>query len=185
MGKFYNGILALLTLAVGVLFYLILFKKEKIHNQKVMDLGGSFPIAVFEPDSIINNYKFSTESQKKLEEGLAKANDEIGKLEVEYESKRQQYEAMPPSDEKEKALMALQELKQQNENKKEVAQQNLDLAKQKFQIELRKNIEDFIKKFNTPKRFSFIMVNEPGLIYYRDSMLDITKDIIDGLNKGY
>ncbi len=185
MGKIYNSILAILVVCIGVLFFL-LFKKNKVLSTVPSSfVGTAFPVAFFEPDSIINNFSFSKQRQKDLDNAVAKANEEIAKMNTEFELKNKEYEAIEPGDDKERVLMALQDLKALHESRKETAQQNIEMAKQKFQVELRKNIEDFLVHYNTPKRFSYIMINDPNIMYYKDSALNITSDIIVGLNEMY
>jgi len=46
-------------------------------------------------------------------------------------------------------------------------------------------IRNFCSEFNKDKRYTMIISNEPGLVFYKDSTLDITKDLLTGLNKMY
>ena len=52
-------------------------------------------------------------------------------------------------------------------------------------LSLKKEIEDFIAKYNKSKTYSYIVVYEPGLFYYRDTSYNITPDVIKGLNEEY
>ena len=52
--------------------------------------------------------------------------------------------------------------------------------------DLQKKVEDFLKKYNEKKGYSFIVSYRPGeFMYYKDSVYDITKDIVNGLNAEY
>jgi outer membrane protein len=43
-------------------------------------------------------------------------------------------------------------------------------------------VEEYLKEYNQNKGYAYILAYEPGFIFYRDSALNITNDIIVGLN---
>jgi outer membrane protein len=52
--------------------------------------------------------------------------------------------------------------------------------------DVRNKIEDYLKEYNKQKGYAFILSYEPGfMLYYKDSIYDITNDIITGLNAEY
>ena len=51
--------------------------------------------------------------------------------------------------------------------------------------EIKQKIEDFVKDYNVSKNYSYIVAEEPGLFYYKDSVYNITADVIRGLNDKY
>src|SRR2546421_659305 len=51
--------------------------------------------------------------------------------------------------------------------------------------DVKSRIEEFLKEYNKSKGYSYIFSNEPGFIYYRDTMFNITKDLVKGLNEQY
>ena len=63
-----------------------------------------------------------------------------------------------------------------------------DLKKQQIDLmnDVRTKIENYLKEYNKQKGYAFILSYEPGfMLYYRDSVYDITNDVIAGLNKQY
>jgi len=46
-------------------------------------------------------------------------------------------------------------------------------------------IRKFCSEYNKDKRYAIIISNEPGLVFYKDSTMDITRDLLEGLNKMY
>jgi outer membrane protein len=61
-----------------------------------------------------------------------------------------------------------------------------DLQKQKVDLmtDLRKKVEDYLKEYNKDKGYAFILSYEPGfMLYYKDSLYDITSDLVTGLNE--
>jgi outer membrane protein len=52
-------------------------------------------------------------------------------------------------------------------------------------LNIKKKIEDFLKEYNKAKYYSYILVYDPGFIYYKDETYNITADVIKGLNEEY
>jgi outer membrane protein len=53
------------------------------------------------------------------------------------------------------------------------------------QQEILSKIRKFCADYNKDKRYAIIISNEPGLVFYKDSTLDITSDLLNGLNEMY
>jgi outer membrane protein len=51
--------------------------------------------------------------------------------------------------------------------------------------DVRSRIEDYLKGYNKSHNYSFIFSYEPGLIYYKDTIYNITSDLVKGLNGIY
>jgi outer membrane protein len=51
--------------------------------------------------------------------------------------------------------------------------------------DVKTKIEDFLKEYNKEKNYSYIVSYEQGLFYYKDSVYNITADVIKGLNGIY
>jgi outer membrane protein len=194
MGKFYNITLGVLVASVIALFALFFSEKKgtsKINtgNNGNVKNASNLPFAYFDVDSITNNYAFSKIMQTEVEKLQNNVEAEVNKLSTDYENKfnelkRKAQLGMKP-EEQEIEMVALNRMKQENENKKNIAIENFQKVQQKYTYELKKDIQDFIIKFNTPQRFSFIIADEPGFIYYRDTMLNITNQLLTGLNEAY
>ena len=50
---------------------------------------------------------------------------------------------------------------------------------------LRKQIEEYLTTYNKDKGYAYIFSYEPGFIFYKDSIYDITMDVVTGLNEKY
>ena len=62
------------------------------------------------------------------------------------------------------------------------------MAKQNGEImtDIKTRIENYLKEYNKQKTYSFIFAYDPtSIIYYKDSVYNITNDVVDGLNAGY
>ena len=50
---------------------------------------------------------------------------------------------------------------------------------------LKTNIEDFLKDYTKENHYSYIFAFEPGFMFYRDTIYNITSDLVKGLNERY
>jgi Skp family chaperone for outer membrane proteins len=50
---------------------------------------------------------------------------------------------------------------------------------------IQKNLKQFLSEYNKEKKYQYILTTGSGIDYliYKDSTLDITKDVIMGMNK--
>jgi outer membrane protein len=46
-----------------------------------------------------------------------------------------------------------------------------------------KKVQDFLAEYNKDKRFDYILSYEPGFMFYKDESLNITDDVVKGLNE--
>ena len=51
--------------------------------------------------------------------------------------------------------------------------------------DVKKKIEDYLKDYNKDKGYSYIFAGSPDLIYYKDTVYNITGDMLKGLNELY
>ncbi|HEX3025194.1 MAG TPA: OmpH family outer membrane protein, partial [Chitinophagaceae bacterium] len=51
--------------------------------------------------------------------------------------------------------------------------------------DVKKKIEDYLKEYNKGKGYSYIFASSPDLIYYKDTVYNITNDLLKGLNEMY
>ena len=56
---------------------------------------------------------------------------------------------------------------------------------EKFNEELRKNIQAYLAEYNKDKKYSIIFSKQGDNILYADGAYDITKEVVAGLNKSY
>jgi outer membrane protein len=184
---------AVLLVAVGVLFYLHFFSEKKGATSVVKGTSqadtssGNFRIAYFELDSITNSFAMVKDVKNELSKEEERINMEMTRLQKRYNDKLSFYQkqgemSQVQSEEASREMMKLQD---QIRN----AKQNLD---QKFQDnymrkmqEVRTEIEKFLKEYNKTKGYTYILANEPQIIYFRDTAYDVTADLIKGLNEQY
>jgi len=198
-----NGLVVLnmiLLLAVGVLFYLQ-FSSKKIQTTAAdkPDKNNSSPsatitsqngckIAYFEMDSVAANFQKAKEMKTELEKKEDKINEEMGRLQNNYQQKfvyLQQHGPTMTGTQVESAKAELTQLEQSIKDTKASLDQEYNNYYVQAQQEILSMIRKFCSEYNKDKKYAIIVSNEPGLIFYKDSTLDITSDLLKGLNEMY
>jgi outer membrane protein len=182
---------------VGVLFYLHFSSTGKVASVKQTgaQVSGSnstdeFRIAYFELDSITNSFSMVKDVKSELNREEDKINNEMNQWQKRYNDKISRYQNQAQAQqmtqvESEKANMDLLQMQETIRNKKqELDQRFQNMYMQKMQ-DVKTKIENFLKEYNKEKGYSYIFAYEPGFIYYRDTMFNITDDLIRGLNDQY
>jgi outer membrane protein len=180
-----NGIL---VIAVGVLFYL--FLTEKKGNSSVVRSStwtdtakASTRIAYFEWDSI-ENQKFYKEMQDELNRKKEESDKQKVKLGQIYQQRLDGYNKKEMSQvESERATQDMHDLEQNLRSQADKLDQDLNDYVLRKKVDFNDKIRNFLKEYNQDKKFSYIIANEPGFIFYRDSAFNITRDVIAGLNQ--
>lgn len=192
-----NGLLiwnAVLTVLAGYLLFAHFNSKKKTasepgHSSKDSSYSHSpFRIAYFEMDSVENNFQMVKDVQAEISQREKEYNNDLAKLDWTYKSKYEGYQQKASSmtkDDFEKAKVDLKQLEDQLKlQKQEYDQQYQDYVMRR-QLSLKTTIADFLKKYNESKNYSYIIVYERDLFYYKDTAYNITPDVIKGLNEWY
>jgi outer membrane protein len=152
--------------------------------------NGVFRIAYLDMDSIESNWEMVKEvkvEQTKQEEEYSTS---VNQLDITYRNKVNELNEKTKSpsmtkEEYERGQMDLMQLQERLKNRK----MELDQKYQNFvmtrNLNIKKKIEDFLKEYNKNKYYSYILVYDPGFIYYKDEAYNITGDVIKGLNERY
>jgi outer membrane protein len=157
-------------------------------------VGAATRIAYFNLDSLSLYYDFHVDKQAEFE-GKAK------KIERRIQGKRQKLaEALQSAQSRaqagllsENAMLKeqekLQKMEQDLQQEQFTASQGLTTENLEFSKELAGRISEFLKEYNADGRYDFIFQysDAPGamMFFYKNESLDITNDVIDGLNAAY
>lgn len=187
----------ILLLAVAVLFYLHFSGKNTTVPTKIASSqkqavtngqGGDFKIAYFEMDSVNNNFVLIKDVKSELSREEEKINTELTRLQKSYNDRITHYQGQANNMsqvESEKANRDILQLQDKiRSTKQNMEQRYQDLYMRKMQ-DVKSKVEDYLKEYNRDKGYSYILAYEPGFIFYRDSALNITSDLISGLNAKY
>jgi outer membrane protein len=187
----------LLVAAVGVLYYLHFSNSKKLavtgnaptgYKQKD-SCGDKIPIVAYvELDSLNNNVTFIKQRKKELE-----AEQKV--IAQEYENS---YRALTAErdeflkkgnaitqQEAETFQARLGQKQQEIEGTKQSKAQRLAEKGAKIMDDMQTKVRAFMKEYNKEKNYSYILATGTGLdyLFFKDSTLNITNDVIKGLNE--
>lgn len=185
----------ILLVAVAYLFYYDFSGKKadavvaKLNNTKPGDANGYRPpLAYVELDSLNEKITFIKEKRKELE-------SELKAIEQEQENGYRGLQAQKDNFLKKGAAITEEEA-QVFQNKLIDQQQKIDARKQELSQKLneksfgimegiQKKLKDFLAEYNKDKKYMYIFTTGTGLDYMvlKDSSLNITNDVIKGMNE--
>lgn len=183
----------LLVVAVGWLYFDFYGKKsEKKAVQTVVNntksTAGNAPIAYVELDSLNEKITYIKEKRRALEAEQKVIESEWQRSMRSLEAQRDNFvkrgDAITQA-EAEKFQGQLIEQQQKIEATKQNAAQRLSEKSYVFMDDIQSKLKTFLKEYNKDQRYMYILTSGTGLDYmiYRDSTLNITDDVIRGMNE--
>jgi outer membrane protein len=197
---------AVLLVAVGILYYLHFSKskeglKESTESADTTKNIAPVPlpeirtsngaIAYINYDSLTEKYQFYKDGMKNLESNLTQKENEFQKKQESLRQEMERYQQLAPSLSEESRARKEQELMKQ--------QEQLMILRETLTEELRKlegtlskkfltNIDDYLRQLSKEKNYSYVFTYSkggPATIVYANDSLEITREVILGLNKAY
>ncbi len=191
MKNFTIALNIVLVLAVGVLFYLHFSSGKTDSDTPVSSKAvpnGSFRIAYFEGDSIQTQFEYFKDIQNELQAKGQANSKQLGDMKNLFSSKYQELQKLSQTLSQAELANKQQELMQMEKafqgKEKMMSDEFQDEQFKKLQ-DVKKKIEDYLKSYNKDKGYAFIFSSSPDLMYLKDSVYDITPDVIKGLNALY
>ncbi|MEO5501166.1 MAG: OmpH family outer membrane protein [Ginsengibacter sp.] len=181
----------ILICLVGYLYFLQFGNKSKVKESAVITSVNSpekSKVAYIDLDSLQSNYVYYKKIKADFEKKQASANDEITGLQKKYQSRAmqlQQKAAGMNQQEQETAMQEINKMQQELQNKKQSIDNDLYNYNSKMKDDVLQRIQNFLKEYNKDGKYSYIFSYEPGFMFYKDSSLNITPDVITGLNDIY
>lgn len=187
----------LLVAAVGFLYYKV-YSGNKVVTTKTSNTAAvansnttgapKAMIAYVDLDSLNEHIIYIRDKRKALEaEQKAIENDYRNGMRG-LETKRDNFIKNASSVTQEQAQKFQEELMQGQQNvemRKQNALQNLGDKSGKFSEDIQKSLKSYLNDYNRDKGFTYIFTSGTGLDYmvYKDSTLNITTDVIAGMNE--
>jgi outer membrane protein len=183
-----------LTAVAGILLFLHFNGNKKASTVKTISSDTARTenptrIAYIDMDSVQENYKYAKDflsEIKRLENAnnleLEKLGEDLKKKWNTYAQQDQAAGLSQLSDVHQQELMAIQ--KRVDDRKQALEQDYIKYVNQN-ELKLRNNIKDFLKEFNSDRKYSYIMSYEDRMFYYVDTLYNITTEVIKGLNDKY
>jgi outer membrane protein len=192
--KYLSTILSVTALVlVGVLFYLFAHHTEQLKTisdiEQKKATPNNFRIAYFDMDTLQTHYDGFKDAQVQLKAKENSMNLELSSLSKNYQKKvdawRQKGNAMTQA-EAEQAQQEYAKDQQDYAGRKQALEQEYYKITEDLKNGIRKDVEQYLKGYNKDRNFSFIVEYDPGsFIYYKDSVYNITPDLVEGLNAAY
>lgn len=183
-----------LAVAIAVLFFLY------FRNMDSTGTGGNkkrsadstttsvFRIAYFDMDSIEANFSLFKDMQKEVSKKEDSMQTVLNSARMALQSKYKKYQEQGATMSETQVKIASDELKQMDMDIKN-SEANLNQSFQNFYMNKQQEVITQIKKycteFNKDGKYSYIIANEPGLVYYKDTACNITTELLKGLNALY
>jgi outer membrane protein len=180
---------------IGVLFFL-LFKNNGSPTTKVgvrksdstrTAAGGT--IAYFEMDTIERHYNYIKDVREQLKVKEQTITNELNNTKKGYMNRIRELQTRSASMSQAEGEAAQAEIDQmQRDLQQKEARLGQELQEQQFKLmqDIFKKIEEYLKVYNQDGRYAYILSHNAGdMIYFKDSLNDITSDLIKGLNDSY
>jgi outer membrane protein len=191
--KYISTILGVVALAlIGVLFFTQKGQLEQLRKhmgEEKQTAGTGFKIAYFDMDSVEAHYDGFKNAQAQVKAQESAMTTELTGLDRKnqqtIEGWRQKQSSMTQA-EGEAAQLEYQKMQQYFASRKQALEQELYKKSEDLKNSIRKTIEDYLKDYNKQKNFSYIIQYDANsFIYAKDSLYNITADVVDGLNTAY
>lgn len=188
-----NGVFAV---AIIILFVLVLGNRKQ-HAEDVLVMStdslsssDALPFAYVNVDSLLLGYQFAQDANevliKKEEDSRLTFNTKARQLQNEVAEFQRKLEnnAFLSRERAEKEQNRLMQKQQELQELEAKLAQDLFTQQQKVNEQLRDTINKFLKDYNMGKKYEIIFSNTANdNILHADKKYDITKEVIDGLNK--
>ena len=181
-----------LLLAVGFLYYHTFSAKKGVSSKttsparkdSMCAINGR--VAFFNMDSVESNFEYYKRKKAEFDSRKEAANASLEKMQKEYNTRLMQLQqSVTTQAEQEKASQELAEKQQKMQAEKSKIDNELYGYGNSLNEDILGKINAYLKVYNSPKKYDYIMQFEPRLIFYKDSTLNITDDMVNGLNEMY
>lgn len=180
----------ILLVLVGYLYYLHFKNKGKvvraIKKTEAIVNEDKANVAYIDLDSLQNNYGYYQKIKAEFEQKQSKANDEITNMQKRFQSRAmqlQQKAATMDQKEQQSAMEEINKMQQDLQTRKQNIDNDLYNYNSQMKEDILNRIQNFLKDYNRNGKYSYIFSYEPGFMFYKDSTLNITNDVIRGLNQ--
>lgn len=187
------GVNIILIVLVGYLYYLHFSSTKKpavqgVQLKSTAGLKDAAKVAYIDLDSLQNNYTYYRKIKTEFERKQSAANDEISGMQKKYQNRAMQLQqkgSTMTQPEQEAAMQEINKMQQDLQSRKQEIDNDLYNYNSKMKEDILTRIQNYLKQYNKDGRYSYIFSYEPGFMFYKDSTLNITTDVITGLNELY
>lgn len=187
---------AVLLLAVGFLYYYNFSGSGKKTSPSVNEgltkspdtVKHHFSVACVDFDSLNAKIVSLNQHRKDIEQEQRKIDADVNEGYKKIEAKKLEFTQKNPNATPEQIQRISNELMQDQQNIEESKQERLrQLNQRSFTLleDVKNKLKEFLAVYNKDKKYQYILMTGTGLDYmiYKDSTLDITNDVINGMNE--
>ncbi|MFM7838712.1 MAG: OmpH family outer membrane protein [Chitinophagaceae bacterium] len=187
----YTGWISLV--AVTVLYILYFSRSGSLSSQPFRERAGAgtFRIAYFSIDSLQKYYQEFLDAEEQMKTKETSSKKILQEMNVRYQKRLTQLQEKARAQsmsqaEGEAAQLELTRLENEYRQKDTELDQELKKMQLELMTSLNGKVEDYLKQYNTQKGYAYVFSYQPGmLMYYKDTLYDITQEMIEGLNEQY
>ena len=179
------------ALAIAAMMVSCNNQSPKMDDQPAATSGEGIKIAYVEVDSLMTQYNFakdySVTLQKKSNNARNTLNQKGNALQAAMANFQQKLNNNGFQSREQAASQQAAIQRQQNDLQELQARLENELASEtaKFNEALRDSLQNFLKSYNQDKKYDLILSKAGDNILMGNKKLDITQDVINGLNKRY
>ena len=195
MKKFSIILNVVLLLLVGYLYYVQFSSStspnrsvSSTHTPKDSSCNHGNKVAYIDLDSLQGSYEYYKILKADFEKKQAASNNQVADLQRRYQARAlflQQKGATMNPQEQDAAMKEINQMQQGLQAKKQELDNALYNSNSKMKEDILTRIQNFLKVYNNDGRYDYVFSYEPGFMFYKDSALNITSDVIKGLNDLY
>ncbi|MFT4152796.1 OmpH family outer membrane protein [Parafilimonas sp.] len=192
MNKFLLGLNIVLLLALAYLYYAFYNNKpaQASAAPKTEDTADlNFKIAYFDIDSIDKNYVFAKETRDYLKGKNDAVEAKLNKIGQEYTSKAGDYQKRGTTMSQTEQLQMQEDLARlENYYNQQKQSLNQDFQSEYMQrmLALKNKIQAFLKTYSEQRGYIYVFAtSSDDNIYYKDSVRNITGEVVKLLNEQY
>lgn len=186
----------ILVFAIAAIALMSCGGKKTNTNDRAADLqkadeATAGQIAYVEYDSLMSQYQYCKEYSEQLQQRSATYQQQLATKQRALENAAEAFQRKLQSGQftsQEQAQAEQQKLQNQQEQLQRLSvelEQKFAQEQESINLALHDSVQNFLKVFNKDGRYAVILAKVGDNILYADSHLDITEDVVKGLNKRY
>lgn len=162
--------------------------KEEKQNKEIA--ASSLKIAYFDLDSLENHYDYFKEVRDYLKGRNDAMEGELNKMRNQYSAKVNDYNKRGPSLSQAEASQIQEDIGQMQNNfsqQQENMGQQLQNETMAKMLDVKSKIQEYLKTYSAQKGYTYVFAtsSDDNVIYYKDSVRNITTDLVKLLNDKY
>lgn len=192
MNRFLLAFNIVLVLALAYLYYAFYTKPVTAQViKKTNDTSlNKIKLAYFDMDTLEKYYDYFKQTRNYLQRKNEEAESKLNKIKNDYAAKVNDYKqrgAKMSQTEQSQMQDDLQRMDQYYGQQQQTLNQDFQTEYMQKMLAVKNKVQDFLKKYSLQKGYAYVFAtsSDDNVIYYKDSVRNITADILVKLNDAY